>query len=125
MVDALLDTVIVVDLLRGYPAAVEWLSRQGRLGVTTIVWAEILDGAGTKKAQTDALELLRSLERFETLPEDFDRAFDQALPPRLSHGVGMLDALIAAVAARLQLPLYTRNRKHFEILLGSLAREPY
>jgi hypothetical protein len=31
----------------------------------------------------------------------------------------------SAPSYRLQLPLYTRNLKHFAPLLGKLAREPY
>jgi predicted nucleic acid-binding protein len=43
----------------------------------------------------------------------------------LSHGVGMMDCLIASVSYRLQLPLYTHNLKHFAPLLNDLAQKPY
>jgi predicted nucleic acid-binding protein len=43
----------------------------------------------------------------------------------LSHGVGIMDCLIASVSYRLQVPLYTRNLKHFTPLLGALAQTPY
>lgn len=36
-----------------------------------------------------------------------------------------MDCLIAASAHRLQLPLYTANRKHFDPLLSGLVRQPY
>jgi len=36
-----------------------------------------------------------------------------------------MDCLIAAAAFRLQVPLHTRNLKHFAPLLGELAQEPY
>ncbi|MEZ4670167.1 MAG: hypothetical protein R3E39_19855 [Anaerolineae bacterium] len=44
---------------------------------------------------------------------------------RLSHNVDSFDFLIAALAHRLQLPLYTRNLKHFGPLLGGLAVVAY
>lgn len=43
----------------------------------------------------------------------------------LSHNVDALDCLIASVHPRLNMPLYTRNLKHFAPILGSLARLPY
>jgi predicted nucleic acid-binding protein len=45
---------------------------------------------------------------------------------RLSHGVGINDCLIASVAHRLQLPLYTHNLKDMRVLLGeTLVIKPY
>lgn len=44
---------------------------------------------------------------------------------RLSHGVGMMDCLIASTSARLQIPLFTRNLKHLTLLIGALAVQPY
>jgi predicted nucleic acid-binding protein len=40
-------------------------------------------------------------------------------------GIGMMDCLIASVSLCLQLPLYTRNLRHFTPLLGTLAVKPY
>lgn len=37
----------------------------------------------------------------------------------------MMDALIAAPAFCLQLPLYTRNTKHFLPMIPSLVQQPY
>ena len=57
--------------------------------------------------------------------EDFDWAIRQSLRLRLSYNVGPMDCLIASVAHRLGLPLYSRNLKHFAPLLGDLAQAPY
>ena len=43
----------------------------------------------------------------------------------LSHGVGILDCLIAAIAFRLAKPFYTFNLKHFQIIPGLDAQAPY
>ena len=56
--------------------------------------------------------------------EDLNWAMQQLRQYRLSHNVGILDCLIAAPAHRLQIPLYTRNLKHLEPLLGTLAQQP-
>ena len=74
MVDALLDTAIVVDVLRGHPPATVWLATQSQLGVTPIVWLEIIEGAPNQRAQRIALRLLQSFERVEVTPLDIDWA---------------------------------------------------
>ncbi len=125
MVNALLDSAIVVDLLRNHPPAVDWLARQAGLGATPVVWLEIIEGARDLFSQRRALKLLRRFDRVDIEPEDARWAIGKALEYRLSHGVGIMDCLIAAANHRLQLPLYTRNLKHFSPLLGSLARSPY
>lgn len=125
MVTGLLDSAILIDLLRSYSPAGSWLSGQERLGVTPIVWLEIIDGAPNSRALKRAVDLLRHFERVDLSPEDFDWGIRQALQYRLSHNVGMMDCLIGSVAHRLNVPLYTTNLKHFQPILGSLARRPY
>jgi predicted nucleic acid-binding protein len=124
-VTGLLDTAILVDLLRAYPPAGAWLSAQDQLGVSPAVWLELIEGAGNLREQARAVELLRHFEKIEMAPEDFDWAIQQALQFRLSHNVDMMDCLIASASQRLGLPLFTRNMKHFQPLLGSLAQKPY
>lgn len=53
MITGLLDTNILVDILRGYPPAISWLSGQSALAITPIIWLEILDGV------TDTASLIR------------------------------------------------------------------
>lgn len=125
MVTGLLDTAIVVDLLRAYPPAVSWLAGQSRLGIAPIVWLEIIEGVANAQAQAQAVALLQHFEKTEILPSDFDWAIEQALRFRLSHNVGMMDALIASTAYRLRVPLFTRNLKHFQPMLGPLVQKPY
>jgi hypothetical protein len=124
-VTGLLDTAVLVDILRAYPAATTWLSGQDHLGVSPVVWLEIIEGAENARNQARAVELLRLFERIEMLAVDFDWAIQQALRFRLSHKVDMMDCLIAASAQRLGVPLFTRNLKHFQPMIGNLAQKPY
>ena len=123
--NGLLDTAIVVDLLRGYPPAVLWLEGQSQLALNPVVWLEVLEGAANRKDQDRAVRLLGQFERIEVLSTDFDWAIRQTLALRLSHRVDVMDCLIAASAHRLDLPVFTRNLKHFQPLIGPLARSPY
>jgi len=125
VVTGLLDSVVVVDLLRSHPPAATWLAGQPSLGVSPVVWLEIIDGAANSQAQERAVKLLRRFELVGMASEDFDWAIRQALKLRLSHNVGPMDCLIASTAHRLGLPLYSRNLKHFVPILGDLAQAPY
>ena len=123
--NGIVDTAVVVDLLRGHPPALAWLADQDALGITPIVWLEIIEGATDRRAQRKAVEILHRFERIDPLPEDFDWAIERALRFKLSHNADMMDCLIASAAHRLNLPLFTANLKHFLPLLGPLARKAY
>lgn len=125
MAVGLIDTTVVVDLNRGYRPAVDWVAQQTHLGVSRIIYMEMIIGAPNKSRQDSALRLLRQFELVEMANDDIEWATRQLRTYFLSHGVGMNDCLIAAPAHRLQLPLYTQNLKHFAPLLGQLALKPY
>ena len=125
MVTGLVDTTVLVDMLRHYPPALVWFREQPSPGITPIVWMEVIAGAQNKTAQLQAAQLLAALGMVYQTQDDVDWAMRQLLTYALSHGIGIHDCLIASTCYRLQLPLYTHNRKHFEPLLGSLAQQPY
>lgn len=125
MVTSLLDTSIVIDLIRKYAPAQTWIASQTKPGATTVVWLEVLQGAQNKPDQEKSLKILRSFERVEVTMTDVEWTIQALLRFRLSHNVMAFDALIASVSYRLQVPLFTRNIKHFAPLLGGLAQVPY
>lgn len=125
MVTALLDTNIVVDLLRKRPLADQWLAGQSDLGVTRAVWLEVMFGAENRQEQQRAIRLLGDFELVVTTPLDFEWASQKIIQLGLSYKIEPIDYLIAAPAYRLQIPLYTRNLKHMSPLLGALAQAPY
>ena len=55
-ITGLLDTDILVDLLRHHQPAYAWIAQQSALGVATVVWIEILQGAQNRAAQQAALD---------------------------------------------------------------------
>lgn len=125
MVTALLDTSVVIDLLRGYKPAQEWYLQQTNLGLSRVVWLETIEGAPNRQAQRHAGKLLRRFELVELTNEDMAAATEMLLLFNLSHNIDAFDCMIAAVSARMQVSLYTRNLKHFLPLLGNLAQSPY
>jgi len=43
----------------------------------------------------------------------------------LSHGIGIFDALIGQTAIALNLPLYTFNQKHYDVIPNLRTVQPY
>lgn len=123
----LLDTTIVIDLLGGKSKAVSWyagLKRQ-RVAITPIVWLETMQGA---RNNSERAQIIRFLKRFyleHPTRDDNWWAMRQFARYRLSHGVAWADILIASVAVRLSVPIYTLNIKHFAPLPGVAAQRPY
>jgi len=127
LADLLVDTAILVDLLRNYEPALEWkLTRHGEIvGIVPYVFMEVMNGARDRRAQERALTFLHQFEMVYPIQDDLEWAMTQHVAHHLKFGVGVIDCLIAAPAARLGLPLYTHNLKHFTPLLGDLAQRPY
>lgn len=122
----LLDTTVIIDLLRGYQPAVAWLRSQSeQLGLSPVVWLEVIEGAANRVDQEKAVRLLSHFNRIEVSAVDFDWAIRESLVFRLSHNIDMMDCLIAASAHRLERSLFTCNLKHFRPLIGPLAVKPY
>jgi hypothetical protein len=126
-IQALLDTSVVIDVLRSYPPALTWFQqrRSALLGVTPAVVLEVIYGAPNKARQKQATTSLSQFTMVYPVERDYDWAIQQLIAYRLSHNVGVVDCMIAAPAYRLQLPMYTTNMKHFQPLLGRLAVRPY
>ena len=125
MASGLIDTNIIIDVLRGYQPAIQWIQSQQQLVFPRMVYLEVIAGCRTKVEQGTALRFLKRFDLVEFTDSDFVWATDQLIKFKLSHNAGINDCLIAAPAFRLQLPLYTQNVKHFQPLLGTLAVKPY
>ncbi len=126
-VDALLDTSVVVDLWRRHPPALSWAEahREFVIGIHVLVAIELVDGVRGSEELVHIDRLLVGYEVVYLTPSDCAWASEQHRRLRLSHGVGVIDALIASSAVRLDTPLYTLNLKHFQPLPDVKAVRPY
>jgi len=107
----LLDSVILIDHLRGIKVATKWLGklRDGEAVLSVITQAEVLSG-GTEE---EAIAALGLCDEFECLPltrEDATRA--AAL--RRKYSWKLPDAFQAAVALNYDLKLVTRDLRGFD-----------
>jgi predicted nucleic acid-binding protein len=125
MIDAILDSTVILHLYRKYPPAINWFNNQQRFGVTSIVWLEVMEGASNKANQAQCKWLLSQFEMLYLTFTDQQWAMQQLERFQFSHHIGKDDCSIAAVAYRLQLPLYTHNLKDMMPMIGNLAIKPY
>lgn len=116
MADFLLDSDVVIWHLRGHLTIADCvftLARRGRIGLSAITRAEVLQGM----REPESKATFGFLDACETLPvalETADRAGEIVRSFR-SQGVtiGLPDALIGATALLAGLPLYTCNPRHY------------
>ncbi|HEX3125815.1 MAG TPA: PIN domain-containing protein [Thermoanaerobaculia bacterium] len=125
--DAILDTSILIDLLRAFPPATDWFSGLGRqrVAITPVVWMETVQGATNREKRAQAIRFLRRFSIEHPTADDNRWAMRQTATFHLSHGIQLEDTMIASVAARLAVPLYTTNLKHFLPLPSVNAKKPY
>jgi predicted nucleic acid-binding protein len=118
----LLDSVVLIDHLRGIAAATKWLGRlrDGEAVLSVITRAEVLSG-GTEEETVAASGLC---DEFECLPLTGDDA-TSAAALRKKHGWRLPDAFQAAVALRFDLKLVTRDLRGFDRKKHAFVLIPY
>jgi predicted nucleic acid-binding protein len=126
-VQALLDTSILIDLWRGNPPALQWIRSNSSIvfALPVIACMELVDGARNVAERQQAVKLLQPYPVVHISPVDSAWAQAQHAQYKLSHNVGIGDVLIASAAARLSVPLYTLNTRHFTPLPGVTVVKPY
>ncbi len=124
MVNFLLDTCILIDLFRGKEQAVQFFgSLENPPFLSALTLAELYAGVREGKERT-ALDNLA--QHLPVIPLTEDMAIKGGYYRQQygkSHGVGIMDALIASSAEQKELTLVTRNLKHFPMLKSPLR--PY
>ena len=126
-IDLLLDTDVLIDVLREHHPALRWAEENGalRVGIPVVVRMEILQGA---RNLSELQAIAQQLDRYTTLhleAEDSARALEWFEQFRLSRGIGILDCFVAAIACRLKKPLCTFNDKHYRSLQTVNLLAPY
>ncbi len=127
MIDGVLDTSIVIDLLRQFQPAIQWsalVSKQNMV-ITPIVWMETVEGARNGAERSRILRFLRQFPIEHSIYDDNNWSMLQFAQFNLSYNVDLTDVMIASVAVRLNVPLYTLNIKHYAPLPNLDERRPY
>ena len=123
----LLDTDVMVDVLRGHVPARDWLASVTlqEIGIPGLVAMELLQGCRDAREQRRVEKTLGTYPLCWPSGEDCAKALTWFAAYRLSHQLGMLDALIAAAATGLRAELATFNTKHYGAVKQLKTIQPY
>jgi predicted nucleic acid-binding protein len=122
----LVDTDVLIDVQRKHPPALAWFA-----GLTTLpavpgfVVMELVQDARNRREVRQALRLVAPLHVVWPTDVDCTRALSDFTAYHLSHALGLLDALIAACAVGASATLYTFNARHYRVVPGLVAAQPY
>lgn len=122
----LVDTDICIDLLRKQPDAISWFATLTEApGIPGFVALELILGC------RDTIEMRRVqkfIQRFDIVwptEHGLNKALTDYAPLRLAHGIGGMDALIAATVVEHSGTLLTLNVRHFRAIAGLDIESPY
>lgn len=123
----LLDTDVMIDVLRGYEPAIQWLqaAKNDEIGLPGLVAMELLQGCQTKREQRKLEKQLTLFSLFWADEKECLRAFEDFSVYHLSHRLGLLDTLIAATVRGAVAELATFNTKHYGALKDIKTIQPY
>jgi predicted nucleic acid-binding protein len=120
----LLDTCILIDVLRGREPAVTYVSGlKSTPAICAITATELIAGARGKREEEAIDRILATYEIAEIDLEIARLAGEYVRDFGKSHGVDPVDALVAATAKTKELDLATLNIKHFPMFKG--LKRPY
>jgi predicted nucleic acid-binding protein len=115
----LIDTDVLIDFGRGVEAAanrIESEEVQANLAISAITVMELLAGCQNSQEQRHLKGFLQPFEIIhlsEAISREAIRLIERY---RLSHGLLMPDALIAATALQLNLALISKNQRDFRFI---------
>ncbi len=124
----LLDSDVLIDLLRKHPPAVEWfdaLPEDEELVVPGYVVMELIQGCRNKAEQNRVQRELVTYGVVWPSTADCDQALKVFATYRLSHNAGVLDVLIGQTAVALGVPLHTFNQRHYSFVPGIQTIQAY
>ena len=122
----MVDTDVMIDVQRNHPPAIAWFT--GLTAVPEIpgfVVMELIQDARNAHEVRQALKLVVPFSVVWPNEADFAVALANFATYHVSHGLGVLDALIAACAVGRSATLLTFNTKHFSMVPSLVIAEPY
>ena len=119
MVRAVIDSCILIDFLRGVPAATSELALYERPAISVISWMEVMAGTSEQTEQT-----VRGFLQSYSILEIEAEVAERAVLLRRSRRIKLPDAIIWATAQVRESLLVTRNTHDFDPSLPGV-RVPY
>jgi hypothetical protein len=126
-ITTLLDTDVLIDILRAHPPAQVWLQANSSLpvmihGVTAM---EILMGSRNKNEWQRYQKFLNQFTLIWPTATEFEEAYWLLAQHHLTTAISIPDALIAATVLKRGWRLYSFNLKHYRQIDGLEVQTPY
>ena len=120
------DTDVMIDYQRGLPAARDWFGSLTELpAIPGFVAMELVQDA-LNMAQVRQIEsVLKPLTIVWPSEDECNVARANFSKLNRSHGIGLIDSLIAATAVGRGVVLCTFNTRHYRGFPGIVLQEPY
>jgi predicted nucleic acid-binding protein len=115
----IVDTDILIDAGRGVAQATSCLQaieEQSALATSAVTQMELLVGSRNRKEQDGIEKFLSRFQVIKITSPASDMAVDLLRRYRLSHGLLIGDALIAATALVLNAPLISKNQRDYRFM---------
>ena len=125
----LLDTDVMIDLIRNYAPAIAWLDgirAQGeKVSLPGFVVMELIQGCrNAEEIKLFEKDVRNYVTRWPSRAT-CKRSLTAYTKYHLSHGLGIIDSLIGQTAVDQRLPFCTFNKKHFEAIFKIITIQPY
>jgi len=117
MAKIIFDTDIIIDALRYYEPAREFIRNNiDNSVISVLTYVEVMRGNRNRGDEKSATGLMRRLKKIEVSENIAELAGSFAAKYWRSHRTGSIDSIIAATAQIHHLQLATLNKKHFPML---------
>lgn len=117
----IVDTDILIDVGRGVNEAitcVQHIERESSLATSVITQMELFVGCRNKTELNEVEKFLRRFQLLKLTEQVSDTAIDLLRQYRLSHGLLIADALIAATAIASDAPFISKNQRDYRFIAG-------
>lgn len=127
MASIIVDTDILIDVARGDNTAIgclQSIKQRFQLATSAVTQMELIVGCRNKVELNELEKFLQHFQVLKLTEQITDRAVDLLGQYRLSHGLLIADALIAATALEYDEAFITKNQRDYRFI-PSLKLQPY
>jgi predicted nucleic acid-binding protein len=102
LLEVLLDTDVMIDILRGYEPALEWLKalkeQQAKVCLPGFTVMELIQGCENKEQIREVRQAVQDFRILWPTGSSCSKALEACSDNSLSHGLDILDAMIGQMA---------------------------
>ncbi len=122
----LVDTDIMVDVLRGFSPALKWFYElDDMIALPGYVAMELIQGCMNRDQLSIVERFLSNIKILWSSSSGCNTALNLFAKYHLKNRLGFIDVLIAQIAIEHHLPLYTFNTKHYKAISDLEIIQPY